>query len=307
MELFRLTKADLQSRLTHFCDLYRKCFNDYIDEQIVVKRYIDNPYDDLLMCVAIDDNKIVANYSATPMRVKVGGCEYKAALSINTMTDPEYEGRGLFVKLANLLYEYMLQESYGLIYGFPNDLSNGVFTNKLGWKDIYEYPTMQLDLASKKACDYEISANIEHSGTTAGLVANIDSHICVVKSSEYLHWRYDHHPTNEYRVLKLTAQDWLVYKFYGDEINIVELCVTSNETQKELINAVCKIALEASKTRITVWQKINTREHSLLERMGFCNRAPIRYFSAKSLVFPHEIDIYDARNWSIQMGDDNVY
>lgn len=307
MELLRLTKKDLQNRLTQFYNLYRKCFNDRIDEQIVTRRYIDNPYDDLLMCVAIDNDQIVANYSATPVKVMVDGCEVKAALSINTMTDPAYEGRGLFVKLATLLYEYMAQEQYGLICGFPNYLSNGVFTNKLGWKDIYEYPTLLLDLSGKDEKNFELSDAVKLLDTTEGLEAKNDSGIYVVKDSEYLRWRYDNHPTNKYRILKLSSSDWLIYKFYGDEINIVELCVASNEAQKELINAVCKIALESSKKRITVWQKINTREHSLLERMGFRNSAPIRYFSAKQLVLSETADIFDPRNWSIQMGDDNVY
>lgn len=307
MELLRLTKADLQNKRTQFCELYRKCFNDCIDEEIVIKRYINNPYDDLLMYAAIDDDRIVANYSATPMRVMVDGCEVKAALSINTMTDPVYEGRGLFVKLATQLYEYMIEEQYGLICGFPNYLSNGVFTNKLGWKDIYEYPTLLLDLSGKDEKNFELSDAVELLDTTEGLETKNESGIYVVKDSEYLRWRYDNHPTNKYHVLKLSSSDWLIYKFYGSEVNVVELCVESNEAQKTLINAICNIALEESKKQITVWQKINTREHSLFERLGFCNRAPIRYFSAKQLMLPVEADIFDARNWSIQMGDDNVY
>jgi predicted acetyltransferase len=57
------------------------------------------------MCVAVDNGQIVANYSALPTIVVFGKRKLKTALSLNTMTDPEYAGKGLFITLANMLYE----------------------------------------------------------------------------------------------------------------------------------------------------------------------------------------------------------
>ena len=69
-------------------------FQQKLMKIIIKQRYIDNPYEDLLMCVAEDKGKIIANYSAVPSIVEIDGFLYKAAQSLNTMTHPDYSGRG---------------------------------------------------------------------------------------------------------------------------------------------------------------------------------------------------------------------
>ena len=144
MELKALTKEELYERIQQFCDLYHSCFNDKIDATIIEQRYLQNPVGDLCMYIALENDSIIANYSVSPAMLQIGEKQIKCALSLNTMTHPDFVGKGLFVELAKRLYGDLKQQGYGMVYGFPNYISNRTFCTKLGWKDIYEIPTLEL-------------------------------------------------------------------------------------------------------------------------------------------------------------------
>lgn len=304
MEIKFLSKKELNERLDQFCDLSRQCFTAHVDEEIIYHRYIENPYEDLLMCVAEENGKIVANYSVVPVRAEIDGEKYKAALSLNTMTHPEYEGRGLLIKLAGLLYEHMEKENYAFVYGFPNYLSNGILCAKLGWKDVYEIPTLELRVKDNKRIP-EIKESFESSWN--GLLANNSRNICVCKEEQYLNWRYRKHKTNHYQMLRLSEHNWCIYHVFGTEINMTEFHYENLDVLKQIISQIYHVACDNKLEKITVWSPTNTDEHFLFERYGFSNTRPIRYFGVKKLAYEGTADIYDSRNWRIFMGDDNVY
>lgn len=299
-----LTKNEFLNRISEFCDLSRTCFSVSIDENIVRQRYIDNPHDDLLMYVAEDNGKIVANYSALPVYLSIEGKIYKAAISVNTMTHPDYEGRGLFVKLASALFEDMQKKDYALIYGFPNYLSNGIFYAKLGWQDVREIPTLEL------SCDKftQTLPCCEVTESWDGLEFDSKAKIEVLRDKQYVDWRYKNNTEKQYTPMKIDNKNWLIYHVYKDEINITQMNHDNNpESIKKLIGAVVDFAKKNSKTKITTWSTLNTVEHSVLERIGFLNKTPVRYFACKRLSYDGDSDVYNPHNWSICMGDDNVY
>lgn len=301
MELRFLTKPELEARLKEFCALYRRCFDAPINEQIVRHRFIENPYDDLLMCVAEDENGIAANYSVSPMRVAIGGRAVRAALSLNTMTAPEHRGEGLFVRLASMLYERMAEDGYGLVIGFPNQLSNPGFITRLGWKDTAEIPTLELAVPAGKENETGLAP------CSAGELPAFGpkGRISVAKSPEYLNWRYNSDPGRQYLFAKDDKGSGLVYKVYQDQINVVEFR-TGEESFASALGFLMNEARRTGAVKLTVWSALNTNEHVFFEKAGFINRYPVRYFSVKELA-PQGIDLFDPRNWSISMGDDNVY
>jgi GNAT superfamily N-acetyltransferase len=303
MELIALKKDELRGRLQQFCDLYHHCFNDHIDNNIIEHRYLQNPIDELFMFVAIDHGKIVANYSVTPNYLQYNGRRIKSALSLNTMTHPEYVGRGLFVELASMLYDELRKQGYWMVYGFPNYISNRTFCSKLGWRDIYEIPTLELVIDNPigfdrsnvfMASDYAISPTLE-------------KRIHVSKTEMYLHWRYQSKPYTQYYCIKTQSGSWAVYKYYQNMVNIVELHVNNDTDLVDLIGFISEMVINEGLEKMTVWSEVNSKTHLGLEKLGFRNRYPITYFGACVLNESENIDIWDYRNWSIQMGDDNVY
>ena len=306
MEIKLLNKNELSERLSLFCKLYRACFSGYIDEEIVRQRFIANPFDeDVLVCVAEDDGKIVANYSAMPCEVCLGEKRLKAALVCNIMTHPDYSGKGLFVKLANALHEEMKRRGYALAYVFPNLYSNKTITHSLNWKDIYEIPTMQKNIEN-------LNANINLSRFLANLYVispeaikwKAEDKLCVGKSYDYIKWRYLDN-AGDYKFLGF-KENWAIIKGYQDELNITEFhCV--DEDCAEFLVTLIVFAKCNGYNKVTSWAPINSFLHYQMEKLGFFVTSPVRYFAATVFDEKLDIDVYDFRNWHLCMGDDNVY
>lgn len=306
MEIKLLTKTDLETNLQEFCDLYHLCFNDKINTKIVRQRYLENPLDELQMCVAIDNNKIVANYSVSPTILSIGGREWKCAISLNTMTHPEYVGQGLFVKLAQRLNEHLRNEDYGMVYGFPNYISNRTFVTKLQWKNIYEYPTLELQINNK--LDYSKENIVEYENVDS--FANINSKLIHVdKNADYLKWRYISKPNVQYYFIGTLSGSWCIYKYYEKMINIVDVNIITANDIYDIIGYLSDKCVLNNLEKMTVWSAINTEQHLIFEKLGFRNRYPVTYFGCLDLGISKnlDIDLFDHRNWIINMGDDNVY
>ncbi len=55
------------------------------------------------------------------------------AQSMDTMTHPDYQGQGVFTKLAEACYDIAAARGFEILYGFPNPLSYPGFVKRLGW------------------------------------------------------------------------------------------------------------------------------------------------------------------------------
>ena len=112
MEIKFLSRDELVENIDKFCELSAARFTAKINEDIVRHRFLENPYEDLILCVAIDDGKLVSTFGAMPSVMMIDNKPYKTGIFVNAMTHPEYEGRGLYVKLANMTLENMSQKGY---------------------------------------------------------------------------------------------------------------------------------------------------------------------------------------------------
>jgi hypothetical protein len=230
------------------------------------------------------------------------------ALSMSTMTDPDYRGLGLFQSLAKELYIKLLDLQYSMVWGFPNNLSHLTFIRKLGWKDIYEIPTMHLDLKEKTTLtiilDFDDDFEMDYSDCEP------QANICVFKDRNYLRWRFADHPINKYINIVIRNNEkvtsYCVVKQYSNLLDIVDIQPKDFTEAKELLINVIQYAKEKYLTGINCWCPRHHFLHEIYERLGFVNREPITYFAALQLNVI-EGDIKDYSNWYIQMGDSDVY
>ena len=88
------------------------------------------------IALAFDDDELIAHYAVSPTILSFGEKEIKSAQSMTTMTHPHYEGKGLFTRLASLLFEKLRRDGYESVYSFPNQSSHGIFIKKLNFQDI---------------------------------------------------------------------------------------------------------------------------------------------------------------------------
>lgn len=313
MEFHIVEKKELYKYANGFCELYKTAFKDYMDENTFMRRYYDNPYDDVCMCLAIDNGKIVANYSASPRRVRMQHKVVKCAQSLNTVTDPLYYGKGLFVQLAKLLYKDLEDKGYKFVYGFPNNISNRTFNSKLEWKTIYEIPTLELDLTNL----HEIPStnrgkNIIYRSGIPNKISkkqlSVSKKYEVDKDCSYLQWRYTDTRDKKYHFIQDTNESWAIFKVYGNDIvNVVEICSDNIDGFEELIRWIINYAFRLNLKKLTLWETINTDEHNFLEKVGFRNNYPIYTFGGKLLDSSLSEDIFDYRLWKLQLGDENEY
>lgn len=77
---------------------------------------------------------MAAHYACVPARASVGGSVVNALLSLNTATDPDYQGQGLFTRLAQTTYQMAEAEGVDCIFGIANANSTPGFVRKLGFQ-----------------------------------------------------------------------------------------------------------------------------------------------------------------------------
>ncbi len=82
------------------------------------------------------DNRVAGLYSSFFVDFTVDGKRRIAAQSIDTLTDINYRGKGLFTKLATDVNKRLAADHTPFIYGFPNSSSAPGFFKKLGWEKI---------------------------------------------------------------------------------------------------------------------------------------------------------------------------
>ena len=119
--------------------LLRDCFPDTSANQRKFSAaslswlYKENPDGMALGFDAFDGDQLVAHYVCIPANVLGTDGPLKALLSLNTATLPSYQGRGLFIQLAQATFETAKQFGYDCIYGVANQNSTSGFVQKLGF------------------------------------------------------------------------------------------------------------------------------------------------------------------------------
>ena len=86
--------------LGRFRELYRRCFDRVVDERYFTWKYCDNPAGSFVGFEAVHKGKTIASYGVIPEPYLADGKKVLAWQSMDTMTDPDYQRRGLFISLA---------------------------------------------------------------------------------------------------------------------------------------------------------------------------------------------------------------
>ena len=79
------------------------------------------------------NGEAIAFYAIFANVMLIDGQRKLVAQSADTMTHPNYQGKGLFVALAKKTFELAISEGCELIFGFPNGNSLPGFIKKLNW------------------------------------------------------------------------------------------------------------------------------------------------------------------------------
>lgn len=115
--------------------LFAACFPDagHLRSAYLAWLYRDNPAGSVVGVDAWDGARLAAHYACVPARARLDGADRRVLLSLNTATHPDYQGRGLFTRLAEATYDAGARDGHVLVYGVANANSTPGFLRKLGF------------------------------------------------------------------------------------------------------------------------------------------------------------------------------
>lgn len=185
-----------------------------------------------------------AVYSVFPLKFTVSGSrDMLGAQSLDTLTDSNHRGKGLFVESARKNYSEAKSKGVGFVYGFPNSFSGPGFFKKLGWRDLgfppfriflwnllyplkkmfgvnVFFPNILIAVFSflrvqryLRSTDIRFVFDVDFkSDGYRCLWANFSQSLplSLSRSSEYMEWRYKSKPKENYQYLAAYCNDKLV-------------------------------------------------------------------------------------------------
>ena len=131
---FRPSGTDA-SLLAAYEALFSACFPDagHLRGDYLRWLYRDNPAGVVVGTDAWDGPRLAAHYACIPAAAGLEGRDRTVLLSLNTATHPDYQGRGLFTRLAEATYDAGERYGHALVYGVANANSTPGFLRKLGF------------------------------------------------------------------------------------------------------------------------------------------------------------------------------
>lgn len=212
---------------------YRKCFEKNGTERVLANLqwlHQQNLAHTNTIYYALQNDTLAAIYTALPVVFKINKSTVPALQSIDTITDIDHRGKGLFPKLANKLYNDAAQNKFALVYGFPNENSAPGFFKKLQWqpfgeapfllkplnpfyffKKIWDRKKIQEDFSStnhiypspieKRINNHTVIKILNHFDENYDAIwktvaENIP--VCVNRDAAYMNWRYIAKPAEHY-------------------------------------------------------------------------------------------------------------
>ncbi len=299
--------------------LFRLTFGQSLDMAAWHWRYVENPSGGPFIELMWDGDTLVGQYAVSPFDISIDGETYHCALSLDTMTHPDYGGRGVFTRLAKSLYERITESGLIMVWGFPNENSHHGFIKRLAWADIATIPMLRLRSSPEGHPHTEIRPLSIFDAQVDALFnqERKQFQFLTVRSARYLNWRFFRHPSRRYHAAGLYSGDSLVgysiYKLFqtaeGKVSDIVDVfCVQDGRIFTDLLVWTAQESFRRGVKAVNLWMNDNSPFYPAVQEMGFLPDAPHTFLCERlfSPALPAQ-RMAQWENWYIQMGDSDVY
>lgn len=221
----------IQPLNTETIDIYKDCFEQNGSpkkKENIEWQFFRNTEANAFVDIAFDSKKgkTAAIYAVSCVRFKIGNQTAVGTQSLDTITDIDYRGKGLFIDLAKSVYRNAADHKVALVYGFPNGNSIHGFEKKLEWKVLDPVPFLIKPLQSKYFTDkikllrFLPNISLSFSGFKADkhfTLQETDNFpeeanaiwqkfskniaVAVERKTDYLDWRYLQKPNEDYKIV----------------------------------------------------------------------------------------------------------
>ncbi|AOW17239.1 hypothetical protein LPB03_07065 [Polaribacter vadi] len=270
-------------------------------------QFLNNSEKNSIVHIAFDEenNRTAGIYALFCVKFKIKNKTYTATQSLDTMTDVNYRGQGLFIKLAKDVYNKAEEKGISLVYGFPNGNSIYSFRKRLGWEVLDPVPFVIKPLRSryftdkisvlsflpdfklsffsyKKNNKFQIKEENKFPDDVNTIWKNFSKNINVAihRDKAYLEWRYIQKPNENYKIshcydLNCQYLGFVIYtvkeKHNGKIAYIMELMYNLEEPKvgKLLLNyAIDRIKKEKADC-ILAWSFEHSPNHKIFKKQFF--------------------------------------
>ncbi len=293
-------------------EMFKKCFDENGSPKKVdnIKwQFLENTEADCYVDIAFDEekNKVAAIYAISCVNFKIDEEITVGTQSLDTITDIEYRGLGLFINLAKSVYEKAEIANVSLVYGFPNGNSIKGFKKWLDWQILDPVPFLIKPLKSKyftnkiKALQFFPNINLSFSRfkeDTNYRIAeenNFSEEVNVIwqqfskkikvgveRDKKYLDWRYIQKPNENYKIAHCHSKDnkylgFVVYtvkeKHKGKIAYIMELLYDLEEPKagKALLDFATNMIKKENADCILSWCMEHSPNYSTYKKSFFSN------------------------------------
>lgn len=216
------TKSDLIQYYDGIASLFHESFGKPLDKELWRWAYLDNPFGDPIVSIAVADNKVVGHYAVVPMDLECSTSLMHGYLSMTTMVATEFRRHKLFQLLAERVYKAIEDANEpAVVFGFPNDNSTPGFKKRLGWSISEDYKVVTLNSDRVESAAALLQKRINKSSLTLNL-----------ERDDVRKWR-----TNKPNQSWL-YEDGIGLKSIGDSLDIMHLSKPENIKLAALANSI---------------------------------------------------------------------
>lgn len=252
MEVNNATHNDLPEMIS----LLKKSLGEGLipkSEEYFIWKHEKNPFGSSKILLAKEGGKIIGLRAFMKWQWRNKNEVIPAVRAVDTATDPDFQGKGIFKKLTLQAVEECKSEGFGLVFNSPNENSRPGYL-KMGWMDEGRMPLL-LGVGSLMQAFYsenkneriykEFSAEREFKKLDNNYIFPVnDKQIYTALSGDYLKWRFQDCPIVNYGAV--VEKDFgIVFRLKKlnrfNELRICEIWQNEGSKKHELKKALNKI------------------------------------------------------------------
>jgi len=234
-------------------------------ESFFIWKHLKNPFGESKILIAEEENKIIGIRAFMYWNWANNEEELITVRAVDTATDPNYQGKGIFSKLTMKAIQECQQEEVSFVFNSPNPISLIGYL-KMGWYAIGKMPlyiglaslfprffseTKNENLLSKFNLDNELSKLNDEFKIKLDTI-NFTTPI----TKKFLSWRYRDCPVANYGGVIEKGKFGFIFRLKKTnrfiELRICELWIESPEGEKEILLTIKKIKKEIRPIVITI-------------------------------------------------------
>lgn len=271
-------------------------------------KHVSNPFGESYVLLAEEEQTLVGVRAFMQWRWQMKDTIWVAYRAVDTATHPEHQGKGIFKRLTLQALEDVQRLNESFVFNTPNEKSKPGYL-KMGWKEVgkikvsliptflyFPYIFFKLKTEWNTICLKELEniCEIHNEKLKAKGV------LFTPKSAEYLKWRYEENPMQNYQVI--TSSEWYVAMYvkkhrFFNELRVVEVIGDLKKHKKEIQKAIFQKALK-NKSLIISSSKKNLFRMSIYGGYG-----PMLTFKSLTNSEQFVTSALDINTWEYSLGD----